>query len=299
MQWDVFISHASEDKDEVARPLTDRLQLAGLRVWLDENELQLGDSLSERIDQDLAQSPFGVVIVSRAFLVKAWPKREPAGLVTLEVLGRNVILPIWHRIGHEEIAEYSPTLAEKFAVSTAKGLDYVADKVANGVFSRRGKGIFDSYHASDRQWFEDAFELFNRPAFRGKYLGWTGHEPFQFVLSRIVKALNTGVVENRDGTVRKTIKPMKEIKDKKLFAAMLDLADRLKAIDNLISSHSPYPGKFEDVVAEIDKNRDSIVRKLNEIWQCFGIHTLPIPTAVTTTADAYGRGEADEGTAVV
>jgi hypothetical protein len=56
MQWDVFISHATEDKDEVARPLAQALHNAGLRVWLDENELQLGDSLRAKIDHGLANA---------------------------------------------------------------------------------------------------------------------------------------------------------------------------------------------------------------------------------------------------
>ena|ERR1035441_962014 len=38
MDWDVFISHASEDKATVARPLAELLRKAGLKVWLDENQ---------------------------------------------------------------------------------------------------------------------------------------------------------------------------------------------------------------------------------------------------------------------
>jgi hypothetical protein len=53
--WDLFISHASED-NEVARPLAGRLTSAGLRVWLDAQELRIGDSLSSKIDEGLAQS---------------------------------------------------------------------------------------------------------------------------------------------------------------------------------------------------------------------------------------------------
>jgi hypothetical protein len=55
MLWDIFISHASEDKAEVARPLQKILEGAGLRVWLDENQLEIGDSLREKIDEGLAQ----------------------------------------------------------------------------------------------------------------------------------------------------------------------------------------------------------------------------------------------------
>ncbi|HYD12150.1 MAG TPA: toll/interleukin-1 receptor domain-containing protein [Allosphingosinicella sp.] len=54
--WDVFISHASEDKKSVARPLASKLRRLGLTVWLDENELKLGDSLSRKIDEGLTKS---------------------------------------------------------------------------------------------------------------------------------------------------------------------------------------------------------------------------------------------------
>ncbi len=39
-EYDVFISHASEDKEEVARPLAEVLRRNGLSVWYDEFELK-------------------------------------------------------------------------------------------------------------------------------------------------------------------------------------------------------------------------------------------------------------------
>jgi len=60
--WDVFISHAWEDKDAVARPLAILLKKAGLKVWYDETTLTLGDSLRRTIDEGLARSRYGVVI---------------------------------------------------------------------------------------------------------------------------------------------------------------------------------------------------------------------------------------------
>ena len=47
--WDVFISHATEDKEEVVRPLAEALQGSGLRVWYDELT-RSGDSLRRKID---------------------------------------------------------------------------------------------------------------------------------------------------------------------------------------------------------------------------------------------------------
>ena len=50
MEFDIFISHASEDKDDLVRPLAEQLRPRGLRVWFDETELKLGDSLRRSID---------------------------------------------------------------------------------------------------------------------------------------------------------------------------------------------------------------------------------------------------------
>ena len=103
--WDVFISHASEDKARVALPLAAELQQAGLRVWLDTHELTLGDSLRTKIDEGLSKSRFGAVILSEAFFAKDWPQRELNALVALESKNRKVLLPIRHGMNQQQIAD--------------------------------------------------------------------------------------------------------------------------------------------------------------------------------------------------
>jgi|ERR1044071_4085002 hypothetical protein len=129
MLWDVFISHASEDKEAVARPLADKLQRAGLRVWLDEAQLRIGDSLRSKIDEGLAESKFGVVILSPAFFSKAWPQRELDALFTRP----GAILPVWHQLGVKDVAAKSPLVANLIAASTNEGLDGVASKIIQTV----------------------------------------------------------------------------------------------------------------------------------------------------------------------
>ena len=117
--FDVFISHASEDKDEIVRPLATALDKAGLSVWYDEFELRIGDSLRRKIDTGLARSRFGVVILSRAFFGRGWPEYELDGLVTRTVSGEQILLPIWHEVTKREVMDYSPSLADRIARSTA------------------------------------------------------------------------------------------------------------------------------------------------------------------------------------
>jgi len=75
-EWDVFISHAGEDKGALAAPLAEALRSSGLPVWYDEFSLKLGDCLRQSSDPGLARSRFGVVILSGYFLQKHWPQQE-------------------------------------------------------------------------------------------------------------------------------------------------------------------------------------------------------------------------------
>ncbi|MEM8557133.1 MAG: toll/interleukin-1 receptor domain-containing protein [Bacteroidota bacterium] len=132
-EWDVFISHASEDKLSVALPLYDRLKAAGLRVWLDRFELKIGDSLREKIDEGLALSRYGVVVLSQSFLAKRWPARELNGLFAREEAGRKVLLPVWHELTKETLAQTSPMLADRLAGNTAQGMEAVASAIIDVV----------------------------------------------------------------------------------------------------------------------------------------------------------------------
>lgn len=125
--YDFFISHASEDKENFVRGLAEALQDKGAKVWYDEFTLKVGDSLREKIDQGLASSRFGVVVLSKNFFSKKWPQKELNGLFSLEEEGDTRILPIWHEISKDEVARHSPMLADKVALNTSlKSTDEIA-----------------------------------------------------------------------------------------------------------------------------------------------------------------------------
>lgn len=134
--YDVFISHASEDKDDVVRPLANALQAAGLRVWYDEFELGIGDSLRRKIDRGLANSRFGIVVLSPDFFQKGWTNYELDGIVTRAVTGEQVLLPIWHQVTKDEVVSYSPSLADKLARSTTTHtIQEIADEISGLILS--------------------------------------------------------------------------------------------------------------------------------------------------------------------
>ena len=132
MQYDIFISHASEDKDSFVRLLANKLQENRIDVWYDELSLQLGDSLRQSIDKGLAQSRIGIVVLSKHFFKKKWTNWELDGLVSrhmLENTESSLIIPIWHNITKEEITSYSPSLADKVAIISSENIDSIVSKI--------------------------------------------------------------------------------------------------------------------------------------------------------------------------
>ena len=129
-EFDLFLSHASENRDFV-RPLAQELESRGVRVWYDETNISVGDSLRESIDLGLSRSRFGVVVFSEEFFAKKWTNYELNGLVTREVRGKKVILPIWHpEFGLDDLIRHSPSLADKRALRASEfSISEIADQL--------------------------------------------------------------------------------------------------------------------------------------------------------------------------
>jgi hypothetical protein len=125
LKWDAFICYATEDKENFVRPLAERLREHGLRIWYDEFVLKVGDSLRRSIAHGLAQSRYGIVVLSPNFISKEWPNHELDGLLELEMAGPYRILPVWHNITADGVRGYSPSLADKVAANAARGIDAV------------------------------------------------------------------------------------------------------------------------------------------------------------------------------
>lgn len=128
---DLFISHASEDKEGFVRPLVQALTKEGLTVWFDEYELRIGDSLRGKIDEGLSHSRYGVVVLSQAFFTKGWAQYEMDGLIARQTAGERVILPVWHRMTKDEISQQSPSLTDIIALNSATdSVEAIASKIA-------------------------------------------------------------------------------------------------------------------------------------------------------------------------
>jgi hypothetical protein len=136
--YDLFISHASEDKDEFVRPLAISLIRKGWKVWYDELSLKVGDSLRRSIDSGLILSKHGLVVLSPSFLSKNWPAYELDGLTTKEMISGNaVILPLWHKVTRDDVARYSLSLADRVALSSEMSHDLIGVKLAQVIGNPR------------------------------------------------------------------------------------------------------------------------------------------------------------------
>ena len=129
-EYDAFISHAVEDKLPIANELCSRLEAAGLRVWYSSYKLNAGDSIEDTVHDGLDKSRYGIVIFTKNYIDKTWTLREYYHLLAREKNeDYKVILPVLYQITPAELAVKDLTMADRFAINTEKGLDYVVQRL--------------------------------------------------------------------------------------------------------------------------------------------------------------------------
>ena len=94
--YDCFISYFSGDKDFVRRIEQD-LRFREIQVWRDDSEIEVGDSISSRIEQGLSQSYSFMIVLSPEALSRAWVKEELRAAYALRLAGEFRILPVLHK----------------------------------------------------------------------------------------------------------------------------------------------------------------------------------------------------------
>lgn len=118
VKYDVFISHATEDKEDFVDELVQELQQLDIKVWYDKICIKWGESLRSKIDEGLRNSQFGIVVLSQAYICKGWTQYELEGLFNIEMTNGKTILPIWHNITKSQVQQFSPTIAGRLAMNT-------------------------------------------------------------------------------------------------------------------------------------------------------------------------------------
>jgi hypothetical protein len=127
---DVFLCHAWDDRQGVAKELHDLLESRGVSVWFSEKDVGLGTSLLREIDKGLAKSRVGIVLVTPAFLRRV----QGEGIAEKELsalLARNLLVPIVHDTTYEALRDVSPLLGSRTGLSTEENpMADVAAKLA-------------------------------------------------------------------------------------------------------------------------------------------------------------------------
>lgn len=118
--YDVFISHASEDKVPFVETLVDELLQRGVKVWYDRHVLTWGRSIRQNIDAGLRHSKFAIIVLSEHYIQKYWTQKEFNALFSLGSKLGDFILPIWHNITPERANEFSPMLSDSIALKSAE-----------------------------------------------------------------------------------------------------------------------------------------------------------------------------------
>jgi tetratricopeptide (TPR) repeat protein len=132
-EFDVFVSHASEDKARFVEPLNAALRERGIRIWYDAYEIRLGDDFRRKMDEGLARSRFGIVVLSPSFF-KYWPEAELSALFAQEAaFDQTRILPVRCDLDRATLIRRSPLLAARADISWEMGVAIVADRIRDRV----------------------------------------------------------------------------------------------------------------------------------------------------------------------
>jgi TIR domain len=128
--YDVFLCHAWDDRQGVAKKLSDLLVQTGVKVWFSEKDLPLGIPMMRAIDKGLANSKIGLVLVTPA-LLKRLPKESVSDKELSVLLNGNMLVPIVHETTYNDLRNVSPMLASRSGLDTAEdSIEIVAKKIA-------------------------------------------------------------------------------------------------------------------------------------------------------------------------
>lgn len=128
--YDLFLCHAWDDRRGIATELHDLLEAHDVSVWFSERDIILGQPFMREIDKGLAKTRIGLVLITPAFL-----KRIASGGVSekelSELLARDLLIPVAHRVTYDEIRAISPLLGSRNGLSTDEdSIEDIAKKIA-------------------------------------------------------------------------------------------------------------------------------------------------------------------------
>lgn len=121
IEYDVFLSHSSLDKDIFISELSEKLSNKGLKVFEDVKVFKIGQSQTDMMNMGILNSRFVVIFLSKNFIESGWSQYEFKSFLNREINEKRVIiLPIWHEVSVDEVRQYNPYIVDKYAFNTSK-----------------------------------------------------------------------------------------------------------------------------------------------------------------------------------
>lgn len=128
--YDIFICHASEDKELIAIPLYNALCERNIPTFIDHVEIAWGDSLIDKINNALAKAKYVVAILSENSVEKKWPKQELNSVLSREISsGKVKLLTLVKKEDESAIANKIPLIHDKRYMVYDDNADSIADEV--------------------------------------------------------------------------------------------------------------------------------------------------------------------------
>lgn len=124
--FEVFISHASEDKEAIARPIFEACRALGLKAFLDQEHIGWGESFTRKINTALGASRTVIAIVSPAAVSKEWPVAEINAALAMEIDGAKTVVPLM--VGKPDLSKL-PLIAAKNHMVWTGDAEAVAERL--------------------------------------------------------------------------------------------------------------------------------------------------------------------------
>jgi len=188
--YDFFISHASADKECIVNGLVSLLEKSGCRVWYDQNEIDMGNSINNEISDGLKESFSLVLIITESFIQSKWCHYELGGYAMSQKrriipiifnLSNESLIHILQLIGNQKYFKVENQSSEDIAnllVSTLKGIkndhqDLVTldslhiilekiskyGKISSNIIGAKLKDYFSRFNDNDKYLIDSAKEI--------------------------------------------------------------------------------------------------------------------------------------------
>lgn len=120
-EFDVFISHANKDKEDLIEELYQSLNKLGIKIFYDKESLEWGDNWKDRILNGTKKAEFAIIVISENFFDREWTERELNEFLNRQNRnGQKLILPILHNITVSQLQEKYPSIADIQAIDSSK-----------------------------------------------------------------------------------------------------------------------------------------------------------------------------------